>query len=82
MKTLWDFKTCCKTLRQSWPKKCPKCVIRRLHATKSYHVKVAKVPDIPEPQPLQIALSYYVVMTLACPAMSYALIVWENRLRT
>ena len=27
-----------KTLRQSGPKKCRKRVVRRLHATKSYHV--------------------------------------------
>ena len=31
-----------KTLRQSWPKRCCKRVVRRLHATKSYHVNVYK----------------------------------------
>ena len=37
-KKLKDFKTCFKTLQQSWPKMCHKRVERRLHATKSYHV--------------------------------------------
>ena len=38
-KVFWlDLKTCFKTLWHSWPKKCPERVVRRLYATKSYHV--------------------------------------------
>ena len=37
-KKVLDFKTCFKTLRHSWPKKCPERVVRRLHATKPYRV--------------------------------------------
>ena len=38
LKKVLDFKTCFKTLRHSWPKKCPERVVRRLYATKPYCV--------------------------------------------